>query len=120
MNIEEYRDYCIGKTGVTESFPFDEDILVFKVFDKMFALANTNGELRISLKCDPEKAIQLREKHPEIIPGYHLSKKHWNTLDMTKGLDNKLIEELIDHSYQLVFDSLPKKIREEAKNQLLK
>ena len=74
MNIEEIREYCLSKKGVTESFPFDDETLVFKVMDKLFALANLDGELSINLKCDPENAIQLRAQYPSILPGYHMSK----------------------------------------------
>jgi len=111
VNIEEFRDYCLLKDGVTESFPFGDDTLVFKVYNKMFALANVNGPLRINLKCNPDKALQLREMHPEISPGYHMNKKHWNTLDMEGQLNLALTKELIDHSYTLVFNSLPRKLK---------
>src|SRR3972149_1870482 len=112
MNIETLREYCLSKPGVTESFPFGEDALVFKVLGKMFALMLLNQELTINLKCDPERAIELREKHPAIIPGYHMNKKHWNTLNVDGSLTENQILELIDHSYNLVFESLPKKVRE--------
>jgi len=112
MNIETLREYCLSKPGVTESFPFGEDALVFKVLGKMFALMLLNQELTINLKCDPERAIELREKHPAIIPGYHMNKKHWNTLNVDGSLTENQILELIDHSYNLVFASLPKKVKE--------
>ena len=116
MNIEEFREYCISKSGVTESFPFNETVLVFKAV-KIFALTDTEGEFRISLKCDPELAIQLREEYPEyIIPGYHLSKKHWNTIIMEGNVPEKLIYELIDHSYDLIVASLNKKQRSELES----
>lgn len=117
MNAEEIREYCIRKPAVTESFPFDEVTLVFKVKNKMFALVSLDGDLRISLKCDPEEAIELREKHPEIIPGYHLNKALWNTIDLCGSLSMKIIQEMIDKSYALIVESLPKKIREELKNE---
>lgn len=113
MNIEEYRDFCIRKPGVTEEFPFDESTLVFKVMGKIFALANVELFGSINLKCDPERAIQLRENYAGIIPGYHMNKKHWNTLMMDGSVPDKLSYELIDHSYGLVVNSLPKKLKDE-------
>ena len=110
MNIEELREYCISKPGVTEDFPFDEVTLVFKVMGKMFALTNLDGDWSLALKCDPQRAIELREMYPAIQPGYHMSKVHWNTVMMDGSLSQKLILELIDHSYQLVVDKLPKSI----------
>ncbi|WP_343487360.1 MmcQ/YjbR family DNA-binding protein [Allomuricauda sp. d1] len=114
MNIEEFREYCISKKGVEETFPFDEHTLVFKVMGKMFALvALERLPPQANLKCDPERAIELREEHDgTIIPGYHMSKKHWNTLFL-EHLSPKLILELIDHSYDLVVSKLPKKLKEE-------
>ena len=111
MNIEELRDYCISKKGVTESFPFDEVTLVFKVMGKMFALTNLEGEFTINLKCDPEKAEELRAEFPSVIPGYHMSKKHWNTVIIDGTIKDSLIYQWIDDSYNLVVDSLPKKDR---------
>jgi predicted DNA-binding protein (MmcQ/YjbR family) len=108
MNIEELREYCISKKGVTEGFPFDEETLVFKVGGKMFALTNLDGEPSVNLKCDPEKAIELREQYSAIISGYHMSKIHWNTVYMDRSLPENLIKELIDLSYELVLASLPK------------
>jgi len=112
MNIEELREYCLSKKGVTEHFPFDEVTLVFKVGDKMFALTNLDGEPSVNLKCDPERAIELREQHSSIIPGYHMNKTHWNTVIMDGTVSDKLIYELVEHSYNLVFESLPKIKRE--------
>ena len=108
MNIEDFRNYCLQKKGVTESFPFGDDTLVMKVADKIFALANLEGDFRINLKCEPEKAVELREKYQAIQPGYHMNKQHWNTLEIYRGLSDKLVKELIDHSYNLVFENLPK------------
>lgn len=113
MNIEEFREYCIQKPGVTEEFPFDEETLVFKVMGKMFALTNLVGEWNLALKCDPEWAIELREQFPAIRPGYHMNKVHWNTVAMDGSLSQKLILELIDHSYQLVVAKLPGKLKNE-------
>jgi len=112
MNIEELREYCLSKKGVTEHFPFDEVTLVFKVGDKMFALTNLDGEPSVNLKCAPERAIELREQHSSIIPGYHMNKTHWNTVLMDGTVSDKLIYELVEHSYNLVFESLPKIKRE--------
>jgi predicted DNA-binding protein (MmcQ/YjbR family) len=112
MNVETLREYCLSKPGVEESLPFDESTLVFKVGGKMFALFSLDDELSINLKCDPERAIELRENHSAIIPGYHMNKKHWNTLMIDGSLPDKLIFELIDHSYNLVFNSLPAKVRQ--------
>lgn len=112
MHIEEFRQYCIGKKGVTEEFPFDADTLVFKVMGKMFALAPLERlPPQVNLKCDPEKAVALRETHDGvIIPGYHMSKVHWNTLYILQ-LPKKLLMELIDHSYDLVVSKFTKKLR---------
>ena len=113
MNVEEYRDYCISKKGVTESFPFDETTLVFKVMGKMFALCGLdNVPLRVNLKCDPERAIELREQHDGIIEGWHMSKKHWNTVYLDQ-ISKELTKELIDHSYNLVVSKLTKKVKAE-------
>ena len=113
MNIEEFREYCISKPGVTEEFPFGETTLVFKVMGKMFALTNLDGDWGLALKCDPERAIELREQYPAILPGYHMSKVHWNTVKMDGSLSKNLILELIDHSYSLVVSKLPAKLRSE-------
>ena len=114
MNVEEYREYCIAKKGVTESFPFDEETLVFKVMGKMFALKSlTRLPNQANLKCDPDRAIELREEYDgTIIPGYHMSKKLWNTL-LLEEVPQKLIIELIDHSYNLVVSKLTKKLQAE-------
>lgn len=113
MNIEEIREYCLSKRAVTESFPFDELTLVFKVMGKMFALTNLDGDTRINLKCDSEKAIILREEYPAIIPGYHMSKKHWNTVLMDASLDDNFVRSLIDDSYNLIVEKLSKKLKKE-------
>lgn len=120
MNIEELRDYCLQKAGVTESLPFGEDTLVFKVGNKMFLLAGINSGDRFNVKCDPELAIELRERYTEIQPGYHMNKAMWNTVYMTGTLTRKQLCEMIDHSYDLIFNSLPKKIQTEiqADNEL--
>ncbi|HTB31144.1 MAG TPA: MmcQ/YjbR family DNA-binding protein [Bacteroidia bacterium] len=113
MNIEELREYCLQKKGVTENFPFGEDTLVFKVGDKIFLLTSLSEADRFNAKCDPERAIELRAEYEEVIPGWHMNKKHWNTVFMNGRLSNKMLREVIDHSYQLVFDKLPKKVKAE-------
>ena len=117
MNIEEFRTYCLSKKGVTESFPFDEQTLVFKVMGKMFALCGLEHHpSRINLKCNPERAVALREAYQGvIIPGYHMSKAHWNTLFIER-LPDALILKLIDHSYTLVVHKLSKKLKWELDN----
>ncbi|MCI4669811.1 MAG: MmcQ/YjbR family DNA-binding protein [Bacteroidia bacterium] len=117
MNIEEVRSYCLNKPGTTESFPFDEDTLVFKVMGKMFALIPLEKSPGISLKCDPEYAIELRAHHPGLIEGaYHMNKKHWNMVSLEGNLTNDLIRSLIDHSYELVVSKLKKADREKLKD----
>ncbi len=113
MNIEEFRNYCLSKPCVTEHFPFDEITLVFKVCNKIFTLSGLERQPpAINLKCDPEKAIALREEYDgTILPGYHMNKKHWNTVEIN-NLPYDLLIELIDHSYDLIVESLPKKVRE--------
>ena len=113
MNIEELREYCLQKRLVTEGFPFDETTLVFKVAGKMFALTNLEGEFTINLKCDPERAIDLRERYSCVRPGYHMSKKHWNTIEMDDSVQDGILKEWIDHSYDLVVSGLPKKLKKE-------
>lgn len=108
MNIEQLRAYCLNKSDVTESTPFDENTLVFKVHDKMFALTNFQGALRVNVKCDPAKALVLRDRYDCVESGYHMNKKHWNTIFIDNTLPDKLIEEWIDDSYQLVMETLPK------------
>lgn len=116
MNIEEYRDYCIDKKGVTEGFPFDKSTLVFKVMGKMFALADVDNFNFINLKCDPEKAIELRESYNGIKPGYHMSKSHWNSVYVNTDVSDQLIFQLIDISYELIVSSLTKKLQAELKS----
>lgn len=114
MDIEEFRSYCLAKPGTTEGFPFDEDTLVFKVMGKMFALASLpERPLSVNLKCDPEKAVALREEYPCVQPGYHMNKQHWNTVTFDGSVSDNLLREWTDHSYDLIVDSLPKKVRAE-------
>lgn len=112
MNIEDFRQYCLSKKAVTEEFPFGPDILVYKVAGKMFALTDVEIFESINLKCDPELAVELREKYNTVLPGYHMNKKHWNTVVMDNSLPDKLVKGWIDHSYQIVVDGLPKKLKE--------
>ena len=112
MNAESLREYCLSLPFTTEGFPFDNNTLVFKVHNKMFALIGLKEGNRVNLKCDPKRAIELRETYEAVFPGYHMSKIHWNTVNFNEDLPDNLLIELIDHSYNLVFKSLPKKIRE--------
>jgi predicted DNA-binding protein (MmcQ/YjbR family) len=102
MDIVTLRDYCISKKEATESFPFGEDTLVFKVQGKIFALVNLDGDLSINLKCDPGFALELREKYPSVTPGYHMNKKHWNTILLDGTVPDKEVFSWVDHSYELV------------------
>ncbi|WP_133272641.1 MmcQ/YjbR family DNA-binding protein [Hymenobacter radiodurans] len=113
MNIEDYRDYCLLKPGVTEETPFDDDTLVFKVGGKIFALTSISQYGSVNLKCDPERAVQLREEFDYVLPGYHMNKKHWNTVVIGSGVSNAQLREWTDHSYDLVRASLPRGVREE-------
>ena len=113
MNVEEIRKYCISKPGVTEGFPFNDTALVFKVAGKMFALLDLSEEARgISLKCDPELAIELREQHNEVTPAWHFNKQHWNGVDIQGSVSDSNIKEWIDYSYELVVQGLKKRDRE--------
>lgn len=113
MNIEEYRDYCTAKKAVTESFPFDKNTLIFKVANKMFALTGVDTFNYINLKCDPERAVELRETCNGVRPGYHMNKKLWNSVYLEEDVPDALVYELIDHSYDLIVASLTKKVRSE-------
>jgi len=112
MNIEDLQEYCLAMQKTSASFPFDENTLVFKVLDKMFALLNLDAEPSINLKCDPEKALELREEFPDVQPGYHMNKKHWNTILLNRSIPPKLIQNWIDDSYTLVVSKMTKKQRE--------
>ena len=117
MNIQQYFEYCLSKKAVTEHFPFDDDTLVFKVGGKIFALSSMNnwekGTPAVNLKCDPDLAEELRAEFNDVLPGFHMSKKHWNTVKINGDVSNKKLCELIDHSYDLVFKSLTKKLQNE-------
>lgn len=113
MNIEEFRIYCLEKPAVTEEFPFGPETLVFKVAGKVFALTGLDEiNFKVNLKCDPDYAIELRESYEEVKPGYHMNKKHWNTVDFEGSLPEELLRNLTNHSYELVVKSLPKSKRE--------
>ena len=114
MNIEKLREYCLSKKGAEECFPFDQTTLVFKVKNKMFALTDIDEiPLRVNLKCDAEIIEDLREQYPCVIPGYHMSKKHWNTVIIDNSVSDKLIFKWIDDSYNLVCNSLSNKLKSE-------
>ena len=109
MNIEQIREQCIKKKGVTEEFPFDEETLDFKVSGKIFLLASLESiPLQVNLKCDPEKAVELREEYESVQPGYHMNKKHWNTIIIDGSVSIRKIFEWIDDSYDLVLPGLKK------------
>ena len=116
MNIEEFRFYCLSKKGVTECFPFDETTLVFKVMDKMFALTDVNRPLRITLKVDPEEAVEFRERYPAVNPAYHMNKIHWIMIDIDGSVDNNTLKTWIDRSYDIILSGLPKKKKLELNN----
>ena len=115
MHIEAFREYCLTKKGVTESVPFDESPWVFKVMGKLFALSGLERlAAQANLKCDPDRSVELRAQYDGLIlPGYHMSKLHWNTVLIDAGLPPELIRELIDHSYELVVAKFSKKLRQE-------
>ena len=116
MNIEDFRTYCLSLKGTTEDTPFGPDTLVFKVMNKVFAITSIATFELINLKCDPEKAVELREQYDSIIPGYHMNKKHWNSLIMDGSLNSSIIQELTTHSYELVIKGLTKKDKIELEN----
>ena len=116
MNIELIREYCLSKKGVSEEFPFDEDTLVFKVMGKIFLLASLEKiPLQVNLKCNPEEAGELRERYDAVIPGYHMNKKHWNTVVIENSIPPREIFSWIDNSYNLVVNGLKKSEKEELK-----
>lgn len=113
MNVEDFREFCLYKAHVTESLPFGEETLVFKLNGKIFALLSLVNEPECNLKCDPEYAISLREEYEGIIPGYHMNKKHWNTIRFHSDVNDKFFYDLIDHSYSLILNKFSKKIQKE-------
>lgn len=114
MHVEILREYCLQKKAVEETFPFDNVTLVFKVASKMFCLIGLDNPKSCNLKCDPEKAIELRQEFEAVKPGFHMSKTHWNTVTFNLDLNDKEILKLVDHSYELVVNSLTKKLRKEC------
>jgi predicted DNA-binding protein (MmcQ/YjbR family) len=115
MDLESFREYCLSKPGATEDTPFGEDVLVFRVDGKMFALAPLDEvPAAVNLKCDPDLAVELRDRYEQVRPGYHMNKKHWNTVEIDSGIPDAELRKMIDHSYELVFRHLPR-----AKRRLL-
>ena len=109
MDLEQFREYCVNKPHATEGTPFGEDVLVFKVAGKMFALASVDEvPATANLKCDPDLALELRDRYEQVRPGYHMNKKHWNTVEIDSGIPEAELRKMIDHSYELVVKSLPK------------
>ena len=112
MDIETFRQYCLAKPATTEGLPFGNDTLVFKVAGKLFALAGMDAiPPTVNLKCDPQRALELRDRYLAVRPGYHMNKRHWNTVELESDLTDEELRELIDHSYALVVEGLPKKVR---------
>ncbi len=109
MNIEEFREYCLSKKGVKECFPFDDVTLVFKVMDKMFTLTSLDTNFTFNVKCDPEKAIEIRAEYPCVLPGYHMNKQQWNTVIVDGSVSDTLLKKWIDDSYNLIVDKLSRK-----------
>src|SRR5213595_929789 len=109
MDLGSFREYCLSKPGATEDTPFGEDVLVFKVGGKVFALAPLDEvPAAAKLKCDPDLALELRDRYEQVRPGYHMNKKHWNTVEIDSGIPDEELRKMIDHSYQLVIEKLPK------------
>lgn len=115
MHIESFRTFCLSFKGVTESFPFDQKTIVFKVGNKMFALADIEEFDSFNVKCDPETAIELRERYQAVKPGYHMNKTHWNTVSVQMDLNDQELQEQITRSYELIVKSLSKKMQDEIK-----
>lgn len=115
MTLAEFREHCIRFPGFSEDLPFDENTLAFRVGNKIFALMDVDLFVSVNLKCDPERAIELREQYPGITPGYHMNKQHWNTVLCDGSVPHKLLLELAEHSHALVRASLPKKVRDDLR-----
>jgi len=116
MDVESFREYCLAKPHANESLPFGEDVLVFKVGGKIFALASLDEiPTTVNLKCDPDLALELRDRFEQVQAGYHMSKKHWNTVEIGSGLPDAEVRKMVDHSYDLVVNSLPKTMRTKLK-----
>ncbi|PYL08781.1 MAG: MmcQ-like protein [Verrucomicrobia bacterium] len=115
MDLAQFREYCLSKSRAIETRPFGPDVLVFKVGGKMFALAALDEvPTSVNLKCDPDLALDLRDRYEQVRPGYHMNKKHWNTVEIDSGIPDTELRKMIDHSYELVVESLPR-----AKRKLL-
>src|SRR6266700_2760319 len=113
MDLEDFREHCLNKPHVTEGTPFGEDVLVFKVAGKMFALAALDEvPVTVILKCDPDLALELRDRYEQVLPGYHMNKKHWNTVELDSGIPDTELRKMINHSYELVVKNLPKAMRD--------
>ena len=115
MDLEQVRNYCLSKKGVTESLPFDEDSPVYKVMGKMFLISSLTIPYFINVKCEPEKAIELRERYDAVKPGYHMNKQNWNSVYLDNTISDKLICEWIDNSYELIVKSLKKSLQEDLR-----
>jgi predicted DNA-binding protein (MmcQ/YjbR family) len=112
MDLAQFREYCLSKPCASESTPFGPDVLVFKVDGRMFASASLDEvPARANLKCDPDLALELRDRYEQVTPGYHMNKKHWNTVEIDNGIPDAELRKMIDHSYELVVKSLPKAAR---------
>ncbi|SNS63932.1 Predicted DNA-binding protein, MmcQ/YjbR family [Belliella buryatensis] len=116
MDIESFRKYCLSKFAATEDTPFDDITLCFKVGGKIFAIIDIASFECVNLKCDPEKAVELREQYQAVNPGFHMNKKHWNTIYFHQDLNDAAIFDLVDHSYDLIFQKLPKKFKEDQRS----
>jgi len=117
MDLAQFREYCLSKPRATEGTPFGPDVLVFKVRGKMFALAALEEvPTTVNLKCDPDLALELRDRYEQIQPGYHMNKKHWNTVEIESGIPDAEVRKMIDHSYELVRESLSKAERKKLEN----
>lgn len=116
MDLDAFRTYCLKKKGVTEETPFGENTLVYKVMGKIFAITGFEKPMRINLKCDPERAVELREEYEEILPGYHMNKKHWNTVISKGRVSDKMLKELTDHSYELIVKNLKRAEKEKLES----
>jgi predicted DNA-binding protein (MmcQ/YjbR family) len=118
MDLADFREHCLAKPNATEGTPFGPDVLVFKVSGKMFALAALDAvPTTVNLKCDPDLALELRDRYEQVRPGYHMNKKHWNTIELAGGIPAVELRRMIDHSYQLVVRSLPKAAQPKQRRQ---
>ena len=113
MDIEYFRSYCLSKPGVEEGLPFGDDVLVFKVMGKMFALVDIEKFESVNLKCDPEEAVELRERYSQVTPGYHMNKKHWNTVLFNAGIPDRQILDWVDDSYGIIVEGLPNNLKQQ-------